>query len=103
MIRFRNPSQLLFAFLLFLGTDYSNAQSTANDNAPSVLFQGVRVLTMTTAGVLDDVDVLVTGSEIRAVGGDVGALPDKTVVIDGRGKVLMPGLADMHVHYLGTL
>jgi len=60
-----NPHKLLIDLALFFGTDYSNAQSASNDDATSVLFEGVRVLTMTAAGVLDDVDVLVTGEEIR--------------------------------------
>jgi len=43
-------------------------------------------------------DVLVRGDRIEAVGGDLGARPADEV-IDARGKVLLPGMIDDHVHF----
>ena len=62
-------------------------------------FVGVHVVPMDREHVLEDRTVLVRGDRIVRIGpaGDV-AVPAGAAVIDGRGKYLMPGLADMHVH-----
>lgn len=51
---------------------------------------------------LENGTVVVRGKKIEAVGpaSDI-PLPANAQVIDAHGKVLMPGLADMHVHLLG--
>jgi dihydroorotase len=50
-----------------------------------------------TVNELVDTDVLVDGECILAVGTNLAAGPD-TVIIDCKGRVLLPGLFDMHVH-----
>jgi imidazolonepropionase-like amidohydrolase len=60
-------------------------------------FVDVNVVPMDTERVLAHVKVLVRGGRIAAVGKEV-ALPDDALRIEGRGRYLMPGLADMHVH-----
>ena len=72
--------------------------------APAVIedvaFVSVTVLPM--AGevtAVPDQTVLVSGGSIVAVGGrDNIHVPDTTMVVNGAGQYLMPGLADMHVH-----
>jgi hypothetical protein len=49
------------------------------------------------SGARADQTVLVAGDRIVAVGADV-AVPPRARVIDGKGKFLIPGLWDMHVH-----
>ena len=44
----------------------------------------------------DEVQVLIDGGVITAIGTDLGA--NDAEVIDAQGKVLLPGLVDMHVH-----
>jgi len=51
--------------------------------------------------VLRDADILIEGSEIAAVGRDLPGGAD--VVIDGRGKVAIPGLINAHTHIPMTL
>ena len=50
----------------------------------------------------DEVQVLIDGGVITAIGTDLGANDAESVkdteVIDAQGKVLLPGLVDMHVH-----
>lgn len=47
---------------------------------------------------LDDVrDVLIEGNKIKAVGNDLDAA--NAEVVDATGKVLIPGMVDMHVHF----
>ena len=56
------------------------------------VFDGSRMIRRT--------NVLVRGGMVRAVGRDF-ALPPSALVVDGRGKTLLPGLFDAHIH-LGT-
>jgi cytosine/adenosine deaminase-related metal-dependent hydrolase len=63
-------------------------------------FVDVNVIPMDTERVLANHTVLVEGGRITALGpsGKV-PVPAGAVRIDGRGKYLIPGLADMHTHY----
>jgi imidazolonepropionase-like amidohydrolase len=51
---------------------------------------------------VDGATVLVDGTLIRAAGArDVVAVPDGAAVIDVRGRTIMPGMMDLHVHLGG--
>ncbi len=65
----------------------------------SMLLSGARVVTMKGDEVLENADVLVTGSRIAAVG-PPGSLsvPAGTKTYDVRGKTIIPGLIDTHAH-----
>lgn len=67
--------------------------------ADVTVFENVRVLTMTPAGTLASATVVVADDRVRSVGSGGDGLPADARVIDGSGMTLMPGLADMHVHY----
>jgi hypothetical protein len=69
------------------------------DSAPTV-FVGVTVVGMTrSAESVPDQTVVVQGGQIQAVGARAEVvIPRDAVRIDGAGKFLLPGLADMHVH-----
>jgi imidazolonepropionase-like amidohydrolase len=60
----------------------------------------VSVITMTAGeGVLSDRTVVISGDRIAAIGPPRSTpVPQNARTIDGRGKYLIPGLADMHVH-----
>lgn len=62
------------------------------------VFDGVREQTT------DNADVLVEGSHIVAVSTSpvAGDASEGVVEIDGRGRFLMPGLTDAHVHLMGN-
>ena len=68
--------------------------------AAAVAFVGVTVLPLSAgAERLADQTVIVEGDRISSIGPRAKArLPAGARSIDGRGKYLMPGLADMHVH-----
>ena len=77
------------------------AATTASAQQASVtVFVGVHVVPMIQEQVLRNQTVVVTGDRITAIGpnGRV-AVPEGATRIDGRGKFLMPGLTDMHVHF----
>ena len=64
-----------------------------------VAFVDVNVVPMDAEGILEHQTVVIRGDRIAQIGRieDV-AVPAGSMRIDGRGKFLMPGLADMHVH-----
>jgi imidazolonepropionase-like amidohydrolase len=70
----------------------------AEPPATEVLFRNVRVFDGTSPVLTAPTDVLVRGHTIAAIGvGAVAATPAATI-IDGKGRTLMPGLIDNHVH-----
>jgi len=64
----------------------------------SVAFEGVTVITMDSERVLTDTTVLATGDSIVTIGPGAAKLPEGTIRVDGRGKFLIPALAEMHAH-----
>ena len=88
-----NPLLVVVAGLL--------AAELPQESAPpaTTAFVGVSVVPMDTERVLRDHTVLVEGERIVAVAPADGlAVPEGATVVDGTGRYLMPGLADMHVH-----
>ncbi|MBS0374716.1 MAG: PD40 domain-containing protein [Proteobacteria bacterium] len=65
----------------------------------SFVIRGARIVTMHGDEVIENGDVVVTGSRIAAVGasGSV-AVPAGAKVYDGHGKTIIPGLIDTHAH-----
>ncbi|MDM8549176.1 adenine deaminase C-terminal domain-containing protein [Desulfobacterales bacterium HSG2] len=58
-----------------------------------------RVLNVYTGELLDDCSISIKGKRIAYVGTDPGdTIGEKTVVIDARGKTVIPGLIDGHTH-----
>ncbi len=75
------------------------------EDAPAkpLAITGVTVIDATGAPARPDMTVVVTGVRITAIGksGEVG-VPEGARVVDGKGKYLIPGLWDMHVHTVGS-
>jgi hypothetical protein len=66
-------------------------------------FVDVNVVPMDTERVLANQTVLVEGGRITALGpASQVKVPAGAIRIDGRGKYLIPGLADMHAHIPGS-
>ena len=89
---------LLLAFAL-LSVSEAPAQDRRADDATA--FVDVNVLPMTAGGepVLEDRTVVVRGGEIATVGpASEVTVPDPARRIDGDGRYLLPGLAEMHGH-----
>jgi imidazolonepropionase-like amidohydrolase len=77
-------------------------QSRPAAAAPAeVLFRNVRLFDGTSPRLTAPTNVLVRGNSIAAIGPRAAAGAGATV-IDGRGRTLMPGLIDMHVHMVFT-
>jgi imidazolonepropionase-like amidohydrolase len=63
---------------------------------PAIAFTDVTVVPMTSGPEIAHATVVVRGDRVESV--SVGAAPAGARVLDGRGKYLAPGFADMHVH-----
>jgi imidazolonepropionase-like amidohydrolase len=76
------------------------AESQQPPQTPATLaFVGVNVVPMDKEGVIAGQTVVVENGRITAIGRENGTvIPAGAHRIDGRGKYLMPGLADMHAH-----
>ena len=92
----------LLVFLL-MGIQESHAQTgvdpVTKDDAAVVAFVNVAVVTMQDNSVLSDQTVVIREGLIEVIGSaNTIAVPADAMVIDGTGRYLIPGLADMHVH-----
>jgi hypothetical protein len=66
---------------------------------PSIAIAHVSVIDVVSGATRSDNTVIVTGNRIVYAGPAAGAnIPSDARVLDGRGKFLIPGLWDMHVH-----
>jgi imidazolonepropionase-like amidohydrolase len=65
--------------------------------AETIVFRNVSVIPMTSPRVLEKQSVVVRDGRIQLIS-KTPAIPKGATVIDGTGKFLIPGLADMHVH-----
>ena len=73
---------------------------TAHAGAEVTALVGGTVIDGTGAEVLADAIVLIEGERIAAVGrSDAVAVPDGAHVVDVRGKWIIPGLIDAHIHF----
>ncbi|MEX2178555.1 MAG: amidohydrolase family protein [Gemmatimonadaceae bacterium] len=87
--------RLLAAALLIASPAVAAAQSVS-------AFVDVSVVPMDRDRLLERQTVLVRGDRIVAIGPTASTtVPDGATRIDGRGKYLMPGLAEMHAHVVG--
>ena len=67
--------------------------------SPQIAIVHVTVINPDTDGVQSDMTVMVESQRITKVAKTRSSKPSKrSIVIDGRGKFLIPGLWDMHVH-----
>jgi imidazolonepropionase-like amidohydrolase len=65
----------------------------------ATVFRNVRVIPMDSERVLDAQTLVVRGDRIASVGPAGGAqIPEGARIIEGEGRYLMPGLAEMHAH-----
>jgi imidazolonepropionase-like amidohydrolase len=70
--------------------------------AESFVLRGGTLVDGTGSDPLEDASVVVRGSEIHSVGrGNDVEVPDGARVIDVRGRTVLPGLIDSHLHFLG--
>lgn len=94
--------QIFLCFLLMvffsIGCNHPVSKSVENKTIVEGVYaiQNVNVITMTNEGeYLKNVTVIVKDGKIESLNGDI---PKGAQIINGKGKWLIPGLIDMHVH-----
>jgi imidazolonepropionase-like amidohydrolase len=87
---------LLARLAALIGAALLAISATAQD---VTVFRNVSVIPMDAERVLDAQTVVVRGERIESIGPAAGAeIPPNARVIDGSGRYLVPGLAEMHAH-----
>ncbi len=87
------------AAVLFSGLPACSSFPERTGSGSDLAFVGVDVLTMESRDPLLDQTVLVQGGRITAIGASAAiSVPPDARVIDGNGRILMPGLVDAHIH-----
>jgi imidazolonepropionase-like amidohydrolase len=96
-----HPLRLGFFFLLAFGLAISSCSSPRR---PAFAITHVTLIDVTDGGTpLRDSTVVVSGNRISVVGPSSSvSIPRGAKVLDATGKVLIPGLADMHLHLTGA-
>ena len=90
-------SVLILGLLLPTGTARSSPAASAAIAPSALLLRDVRVFDGVGPALSPRTDVLVRGNTIERIAPGLAA-PDGARVVDGRGRTLMPGLIDVHVH-----
>lgn len=91
---------ILVLFFISVSNGYSQpAPKKGQEQKTSeqvIAIRNVNVITMTSTGnVLSNATVVITGNRIESIN---GTIPANAKFMEGKGKWLMPGLIDMHVH-----
>lgn len=89
--------KLFCLFALFVSLHVVSAQQWIDSRERELVITGVNVIPMDEERVLTNQTVLIKDGKITALGNKV-KYAKNALVIDGKGKYLMPGLAEMHAH-----
>ena len=108
-MRYRHyPLVLLFSILLTFSSCSNSKQSLGNSTQTEEILsdeifalKNVNIIPMTTENkIIENATVVIKEKKILSINEPV---PQGTKIIDGKGKWLMPGLIDMHVHNLADI
>jgi imidazolonepropionase-like amidohydrolase len=87
----------LFIIILFLLAVTSHAQEVTDSRQREIVIQSVNVVPMDSERILENQTVVIKDGRIAAIGSKIK--PGKrALIINGKGKYLLPGLAEMHAH-----
>jgi len=87
-------------FFLFFLVIQNLAAYPLTQNHEKTVFVNVNVLPMTENKIIWDQSVIIENGKIKAIGDSRSvSIPKNSKIIEGNGGFLMPGLADMHMHF----
>lgn len=85
--------------ILMMAATVAAAQSPVDSRQQAIVFRSVHVIPMDSERVLENQDVVIKDGKILSLGTAGQVKFDKSaLVVEARGKYLMPGLAEMHAH-----
>lgn len=97
LIRKIRSIALILIFLIIPEKEVKIYPVSQNERQITVI-KNVNVIPMTENRILKDQNVLIQDRKIIAIVPSELDIPKDVTVINGRGRYLMPGMADMHVH-----
>lgn len=87
------------ALLLYSGILISCGQTTEEEISPTaILISNVNSIDVKTGVVLPDQQIVIDSGKIKEISTEIKNAEKYTTTIDGKGKYLIPGLAEMHAH-----
>lgn len=86
----------LLSLSFFLLVCCQAQDSLLNQGFEKIIIRDVKIINVRDGSIADGMDLLVENGTISEVGSNI-ALED-ALIIDGRGRYVMPGLAEMHAH-----
>ncbi len=87
---------VLFVAVLFIGCNNSSEEI---ESKSAYVITNVSVIPMDSENILSDQDVFIADGKITNIGAaGKNKINQNTVVIDGKGKFLIPGMAELHAH-----
>src|SRR5688572_30537460 len=90
---------MLFVVMVLFSTSLTAQQQIASGASREIVFEDVNVIPMDANTVLEHQTVVTKAGKITAVGAFKKVKYGKdALVINAKGKYLMPGLAEMHAH-----
>jgi imidazolonepropionase-like amidohydrolase len=91
--------KILLKLILLLTSASCTSQETADSKQQEIVFRSVNVITMDRNSVMENQTVVIKNGKITAMG-DAQKInyAKNAIVIDAKGKYLIPGLAEMHAH-----
>lgn len=75
---------------------------TTGKKTSAILIKGGTLIDGTGAAAMKDTDVLIEGTIIKSIGRNI-QFPAEVEVINAKGKTVMPGLIDSHIHLWGCI
>jgi imidazolonepropionase-like amidohydrolase len=91
--------KLLIVWFICLVTVSCTAQEVVDSRKREIIFRNVSVITMDKEELLENRDVLIKNGRIVSISKATNTpFNNNTLVVNGKGKFLMPGLAEMHAH-----
>ncbi len=85
--------------ILTMAATVAAAQSPVDSRQQAIVFRSVNVIPMDSERVLENQDVVIKDGKILSLGTAGQVKFDKSaLVVEAKGKYLMPGLAEMHAH-----
>ncbi len=98
---FRSTYFFMITTLVFVLGGCNDAASEKKNEEPSILFESVTVIDAK-SGERANYNVLVSGNKIIEVSDQPIESPPNCTIVNGKGKYLIPGLWDAHVHVTFT-
>ncbi len=95
----RNLKIFLLICLMIISAFLNVGCNELNNDPSLTLFKNVNIIPMNTETILEGYNVVIKDGNIVKIGKPWKTrAPKNSIVIDGKGKYLVPGLTDMHVH-----